>query len=105
MTDIASEQGDVEVVDVPDLGRFEIRVDGALAGFAQYVRPDAGHIDFVHTEISDAYAGQGLAGKLATAALNEVRATGRRAIPHCPFIASFITKHPEYEDITDWPTP
>ena len=93
----------IEVVDVPDLGRFEIRVDGAVAGFTQYVIPDPEHVDFIHTEISDAYAGQGLAGKLATAALGAVRTSGRRAIPHCPFIASFIQKNPEYEDITDWP--
>ena len=94
----------VEVVDAPDLGRFEIHVDGVLAGFAEYVLPDAGHVDFVHTEIGDAYAGQGLAGRLAAAALTAVRASGRRAIPHCPFIAGYIRKHPEYEDITDWPT-
>ncbi|BBH16153.1 N-acetyltransferase [Nocardioides baekrokdamisoli] len=98
MTDTA-----IEVVDVPDLGRFEIHVDGTLAGFAQYRIPDAEHVDFIHTEIDDAYAGQGLAGRLATASLDQLRAEGRRAIPHCPFYAAFIKKHPEYEDITDWP--
>ena len=99
MTDTA-----IEVVDVPDLGRFEIRVDGVLAGAAYYRIPDPQHVDFVHTEVDDAYAGQGLAGRLAAASLDQLRAEGRRAIPHCPFYASFIKKHPEYEDITDWPT-
>jgi len=94
---------DVSVTQNTALHRYEIRVDGAPAGFAQYLTPEPTHLDFVHTEIDDAYAGQGLAGVLVRSALDDVRGQGKRAIPHCPFVASYIRKHPEYEDITDWP--
>ena len=60
-------------------------MDGALAGFAVY-RLAPGRITFVHTEIDDAYAGQGLGGQLARAALDDVRGRGLAVRPDCPFI-------------------
>ncbi len=88
----------VTVADAPERSRFEISVDGALAGFAVY-RLAPGRITFVHTEIDDAHAGQGLGGKLARAALDEVRARGFAVRPDCPFIAGWIAKHPDYADL------
>ena len=58
-----------------------------------------GRITFVHTEIDDAYAGQGLGGKLARAALDDVRARGLAVRPDCPFIKGWIAKHPDYADL------
>ena len=68
------------VADAPERSRFEISVDGALAGFAVY-RLAPGRITFVHTEIDDAYAGQGLGGQLARAALDDVRGRGLAVRP------------------------
>ena len=48
------------VLDVAESSRFEIRVDGRLAGLAQYHMKDPGLIVFTHTEIDDAYEGRGL---------------------------------------------
>lgn len=97
----------IEYVHAPDQHRYEIRdsdQDDALAGFTQYRIPDQVHVDFVHTEVDDAYEGQGLASKLVGFALADVRAQGKRIIPHCPYVARWIKKHPgQYDDITDWP--
>jgi predicted GNAT family acetyltransferase len=86
------------VVDNPERSRFEIHVDGELAGFTQY-RQTPGVVDFVHTEIADAFEGQGLAGQLARSALDEVRASGRKVIATCPFIKGWIAKHEDYQDL------
>jgi uncharacterized protein len=86
------------VADAPERSRFEISVDDALAGFAVY-RLAPGRITFVHTEIDDAYSGQGLGGKLARAALDDVRTRGLAVKPDCPFIAGWIAKHPDYADL------
>ncbi|GAB2975684.1 GNAT family N-acetyltransferase [Nocardioides montaniterrae] len=94
---------DISIARADERHRYEIHVDGELAGFAQYLVPDATHLDFVHTEIDPAYAGQGLAGQLVKVALDDVRAQGKRAIPHCPYVASYIRKHPEYADLADFP--
>ena len=83
------------VADAPERSRYEISVDGALAGFAVY-RLAPGRIIFVHTEIDHAYAGRGLGGKLARAALDDVRARGLAVQPDCPFIAGWIAKHPDF---------
>lgn len=88
-----------DVRDNPDASRFEIHVDGALAGFAVYRRPDEATIAFTHTEIDDAYEGQGLAKVLATEALGAARGAGLAVLPFCPFFRGYIAKHPEYVDL------
>jgi hypothetical protein len=87
-----------DVVHNPQQSRYEIHVDGAVAGFTQYRERD-GVIDFVHTEIDDAYEGHGLGGQLARGALDAVRADGRQVIATCPFIRGWIEKHEDYQDL------
>ncbi|MEZ0073433.1 GNAT family N-acetyltransferase [Planotetraspora sp. GP83] len=90
----------IEVVDNPGAARYEILVDGRIAGFAQYrLRP--GKIIFTHTEIRDEFEGQGLGGKLVSTALDGSRAAGLEVTPLCPFVAGYIQRHPEYRDLVD----
>ncbi|MGW0765586.1 GNAT family N-acetyltransferase [Streptomyces sp. NPDC002676] len=84
--------------------RYEIRVDGERAGLTAYHDRGDQRV-FFHTEVDDAYAGQGLAGRLVQYALDDVRALGKRIVPVCPYVAKFLTKHKEFEDITDPVTP
>jgi predicted GNAT family acetyltransferase len=84
----------------PDRSRYEVRVGDRLAGFTRYVlRP--GRVVFVHTEIDDAYEGQGLGSVLARGALDDVRHGGQRVVPLCPFLAGYIARHAEYDDLVD----
>jgi predicted GNAT family acetyltransferase len=84
----------VEVTDNQDGSRFEIRTDGELAGFAAYKRkPDL--ISFSHTEIDDRFEGQGLGSKLVKAALEAARSEGLGVLPFCPFVRSYIERHPD----------
>jgi predicted GNAT family acetyltransferase len=78
--------------------RYEIRVGGRVVGFAAY-RPREDAVVFTHTEIEDAYEGQGLGSALARAALDDVRASGGAVVPLCPFIKGYIDRHPEYGDL------
>ncbi len=88
----------IEVVDDPEHTRFEATVDGELVGKAVY-RAEPGRVVFVHTEVDAALQGQGIAQALARAALDHGRASDRQVVPLCPFIASFIGRHPEYADL------
>jgi predicted GNAT family acetyltransferase len=72
--------------------RYEIRADDVLAGFAAFDRRP-GSIRFIHTEIDDAFQGQGLAGKLASAALTDAAASGDAIVPLCPYIAKYLETH------------
>ncbi|MDL4771735.1 GNAT family N-acetyltransferase [Actinomadura xylanilytica] len=87
-----------EISDDADRSRYEIRVDGALAGFAEYRRQE-GEIVFTHTEVDSAFEGKGVGGALARGALDDVRAKGLNAVPLCPFIKGWIERHPDYADL------
>jgi hypothetical protein len=88
----------ITVTDHPEAERYEVQVDGALAGFAEYKRGD-GQIAFTHTEVDKAYGGRGLAGRLAQVSLDEARAAGVSVLPFCPFYRGWIGKHPEYLEL------
>lgn len=97
-----NQQHDIAVVvtDVDERSRFEITVDGTLAGFADY-RAAPGRLVITHSEIDGAYQGRGLAGTLTKAALGSIRQRGLLVTPRCPYTASYIRKHPEYVDLVD----
>jgi predicted GNAT family acetyltransferase len=79
----------VAVLDVLERSRFEVRVDGELAGFAEYrLRPPL--IAFTRTLIDPRFEGQGLATRLIRAALSEARSAGLVVLPFCPFVRSYI---------------
>ncbi|MEU6623875.1 GNAT family N-acetyltransferase [Streptomyces litmocidini] len=84
--------------------RYEILVDGERAGLTAYRDRDDRRV-FFHTEVDEAYAGQGLASILVEQALTDVRASGMRIVPVCPYVAKFLKKHDEFADITDPVTP
>jgi predicted GNAT family acetyltransferase len=74
-------------------------VDGESAGLAAF-ELDGDRIVFTHTEVDDRFEGQGVGSALARHALDDVRARGSlRVVPRCPFIRSWIEKHPEYADL------
>jgi len=94
----ATTAAEVTVVDEPERQRFEIRVDGELAGFTEY-RRSPGLIAFIHTLIDPRFEGQGLGTRLVTDALSEVRGAGLAVLPFCPFVRRYIEGHPEYLDL------
>jgi len=86
------------VVHNPEETRYEIHVDGHRAGSTHYrITPEA--LVFDHTEVDDAYEGQGLGGQLARGALDDVRANGQKVIAECPFIKAWIADHADYQDL------
>lgn len=72
--------------------RYEISVDGALAGFAEFQRRP-GTILFIHTEVDPAFQGQGLAAQLAAGALADAVASGDTIVPYCPYINRYLRTH------------
>lgn len=85
------------VTDNEDEGRFEADVDGALA-VAEYSRA-GNRIIFTHTEVPEAYRGQGIGKELVRTALEKVRAEELTVRPLCPFVKSYIADHPEFQDL------
>lgn len=76
---------------------FELDVNGHRA-IAAYQR-EGGTITFTHTLVPPAIEGRGVASKLIRAALDAARDAGLKVVPQCPFVATFIERHPEYRDL------
>lgn len=88
----------IEVTDNAEAQRYEVTVDGELAGFTQYRRrPQL--IALVHTEVDERFEGRGLAGRLIATALDAARADGVAVLPFCPFANAYIQRHPDYADL------
>ena len=82
------------VIDNTAAQRLEIADGGAIA-FLTYRMKD-GAVEYVHSETPPELRGRGLAGALAKFALERDKAAGRKVIPTCPFVKTYIDRHPEY---------
>ena len=94
------------VRDEPRELRYEALVDGRVAGIIRY-RVEPGALVLVHTEVDEELEGTGVASRLVRGALDDIRSRGLGIVPVCPFVRSFIGRHPEYADlvVTDPATP
>jgi predicted GNAT family acetyltransferase len=90
---------DVQVVDNPELQRFEARVDGTVAGVIVYRERPGNGLVLLHTEVDDAVEGKGVGSRLAAGALDDVRRRGLTVVPLCPFVSAYLKRHPEYADL------
>lgn len=77
--------------------RYELDVDGTTA-IAAY-RRDGDNIVFTHTEVPSALEGRGIASRLIRGALADVRTRGLRVRPVCSFVAAYVQRHPEEQDL------
>lgn len=87
----------IEIRDNQEHSRFETVIDGHLAEVVYRLEGDK--LNLVHTFVPEELGGRGIAGQLAAFALDAARARGLKVIPTCPYIAGYIKKHPEYQDL------
>ena len=77
--------------------RYEIRVGNDVA-FLKYFDTRRGPRSLIHTEVPPSLQGKGIAGRLVKAALDDAQTRGLRIVPVCPFVKSYLARHPEYSD-------
>lgn len=85
----------------PENERYVAEINGEVVAFTVYHIRHGDIYFFVHTEIADEFQGQGIGRQLVREALDDVRAIGGTVVPLCPYVASFIGKNPEYDDLVD----
>ena len=86
------------VVDVPERGRFEVRVGDRVVGLASY-HVDNGLMTLPHTEVDPSMGGRGLGKALVSAVLDAARERGLHVLPYCSFVRHYIQQHPETLDL------
>lgn len=88
---------DVTVTDVPEQSRYEARTaDGELAGVIVYAAGPPRRLE--HTVVQPAFEGQGVAAALVVHALEAARSAGAPVVPVCPYVQTYLRRHPEYAD-------
>jgi predicted GNAT family acetyltransferase len=90
--------GEPSVTDNPAASRYELRIDGELAGFSDYHLRD-GVLSITHTEVAPAFQGAHLATHLAQFSLDDARRRGLAVLPYCPYTSAWIKQHPQYSDL------
>jgi uncharacterized protein len=89
---------ELEVRDNPAEHRYELTVDGRVAGIATYrLRGDV--VVVTHSEVDPEYRGHGYASELARGTLDRLREAGVKVVPMCPFFAKFVSEHHDWDDI------
>lgn len=89
---------ETSVVDVPDRGRFEIRLGDRVIGLASY-HVENGTMTLPHTEIDPSVGGRGLGSALVAGVLTAARERGLTVLPYCSFVRHYIEQHPEDLDL------
>jgi NAD+ kinase len=69
-----------------------------VAGVLHY-RRHGDQVELRHTEIEQSFSGQGLASRLAAAALDDARSRATPVVVSCPFVTGYLERHPEYSDL------
>ena len=77
--------------------RYELAGEGGIA--VAYYEPRGAAIALTHTVVPERLQGHGLASILIKAALADIRQRGLKVVPDCPFVAHYIERHPEEQDL------
>jgi uncharacterized protein len=100
VADAAGDAADADpvVTDNPAESRYELHLGGELAGSVRY-HLRGQQITLIHTEVDPRFQGAGLATHLARYSLDDARKRNLAVLPSCPYIRSWIRRHPEYADL------
>ena len=82
--------------------RYEVHVDGALAGISDFVQGE-GSVVFTHTETFPQFSGQGLGLALTKAAVADAVARGEAITPVCPFVRRYLERNDVPGAVVLWP--
>ena len=88
----------LSVADNPAHRRYEAHLAGELAGFSQY-RLEGDRVVVTHTQVDPAFEGGGVGSGLVRYLLDDIRRRELKVVPLCPFVRSYIRRHPDYADL------
>ena len=78
--------------------RFELFVNDMPAGVLAY-RMQGEKYALIHTEIDPEFEGLGMGSRLISGTLTQIRAGGHTVLPICPFVLSYLERHPDDLDM------
>jgi quinol monooxygenase YgiN/predicted GNAT family acetyltransferase len=91
---------DVDVHDNPESQTYDALVGDEIAGTILY-EIEGPRLVLTHTAVQPRFQHQGVATALIAAALDDIRAKGKKITILCPTVTAFIASHPDYADLVD----
>lgn len=85
----------------PETACFEAHVEGQRALCSYHRR--GGLLVLHHTEVPPALQGRGLAADLVAATLAWARTEGLRVRPTCSYVAAYMRRHADTQDLLEAP--
>lgn len=89
---------DITLEETASKGRYVYRV-GDDEAFMTFSKAGAHLLIIDHTEVPDAFRGQGVGPALVARGVADARAAGKKILPLCPFAAAQFRRHPEWTDV------
>ena len=83
------------VVDNKELSQFQLVVNGYVSKIEYSLKE--GKLFLIHTEVPEELAGQGIAAYLAKGAFQLIEEQGKKIVPMCSYINTYLRKHPEFQ--------
>ena len=80
-------------------GRYVIKGPAGAEAEMTFTKVGARQLIIDHTEVPEAFRGQGVGVRLVSRAVEDARAAGKTIIPLCPFAAAQFKRHPEWADV------
>ena len=88
---------ELSLKDNTDLNRFELEVEGNIA-FLEYKR-SRDWLFLIHTEVPESMEGKGVGSAIIQKTLQYAKDNNYKIVPICPFVQSFLKRHPEWNEI------
>lgn len=89
---------DYELIDNKERNQYEFHV-GEHIPRIEYIRTKNDDIYLTHTEVPIELEGKGIGSSLVKKALEDIKSQNLRLVPLCPFVATYIKRHPEWREI------
>jgi predicted GNAT family acetyltransferase len=80
-------------------GRFAAMDNGTEAGYITYSKAGDTMLILDHTEVNDAYRGQGIGKIIVMHIVDVARRDGLKVLPLCPFAKSVFDRTEEIRDV------
>lgn len=94
-----SEEFAIELEETSSKGRYVHRGSGGAEAEMTFSKAGEHLIIIDHTEVPDAFRGQGVGVRLVERAVADARTLGKKIMPLCPFAAAQFRRHAEWQDV------
>lgn len=89
----------IDIINNTEQQQFEVHADDEVAVLVyRFYKND---VALMHTDVPEKLGNRGIASALAKHALEWAKEHHKKVMVYCPFVASYLKRHPEYNVLVD----